>query len=129
MDPDVQDVFALRASVARDDEEGKIPANDDLSELVFAALTAPVDSVAGRQRALCASSRRWSWEAYGNVDTVELSLGEYEAIRTSPVHFLVKPGHDYPEFERVVDENDRYAVVEKFGEAAEVVRKLDPRSA
>jgi hypothetical protein len=63
------------------------------------------------------------------VETVELSLGEYETIRTSPVRFPVKPGHDYPEFERVVDENDRYAVVEKFGEAAEVVRRLDPRNA
>ena len=36
--------------------------------------------------------------------------------------------HDYPEFERVVEEREHYVVVEKFGEAARVVAKLDPRS-
>ena len=62
------------------------------------------------------------------TQTIELSIAEYEAIRSSPERFPVKPGHDYPEFERVVDKNERFAVVEKFGEAARVVRKLDPRS-
>jgi hypothetical protein len=46
----------------------------------------------------------------------------------SPVRFPVKLGHDYPEFERVVEEREHYVVVEKFGEAARVVAKLDPRS-
>jgi hypothetical protein len=62
------------------------------------------------------------------VDTIELSIAEYESIRSSPVRFPVKLGHDYPEFERVVEENERYVVVEKFGEAARIVKKLDPRS-
>jgi hypothetical protein len=61
------------------------------------------------------------------IETLTLSIGEYEAIRTSPTRFPIMPGHDRPEFERVVEENGRYAVVEKFGEAAEIVRKLDPR--
>jgi hypothetical protein len=62
------------------------------------------------------------------VETMELSIAEYEAIRSSPVQFPIKPGHDFPEFERVVEENGRYAVVEKFGEAARIVSQLDPRS-
>jgi hypothetical protein len=62
------------------------------------------------------------------VEMIELSIGEYESIRSSPVHFPIKPGHDYPEFERVVEENENYAVVEKFGEAAMIVKKRDPRS-
>jgi hypothetical protein len=62
------------------------------------------------------------------VDTIELSIAEYESIRSSPVRFPVKLGHDYPEFERVVEEREHYAIVEKFGEAARVVKKLDPRS-
>jgi hypothetical protein len=67
------------------------------------------------------------------VEVLELSIAEYESIRSSPVRFPVKPGHDYPEFERVVEENEHYenehyVVVEKFGEAARVVTKLDPRS-
>ena len=62
------------------------------------------------------------------VETLELSLREYEEIRGSPVHFPVKVGHDYPEFERVVALSDGYAVVEKIGAAAEVAKTLDPRS-
>src|SRR4051794_35549524 len=62
------------------------------------------------------------------VETIEAPIAEYEALRSSPVQFLVKPGHDYPEFERVVEENENYAVVEKFGEAARIVKKIDPRS-
>ena len=62
------------------------------------------------------------------IEQIELSIAEYEAIRSSPVRFPVKPGHDYPEFERVVEEHEGYVVVEKFGEAAEIVRQADPRS-
>ncbi|HEY7003418.1 MAG TPA: hypothetical protein VH281_03995 [Gaiellaceae bacterium] len=62
------------------------------------------------------------------IDTIELSIAEYEAIRSSPVRFPVKRDHDYPEFERVVEEHERYVVVEKFGEAAEIVRQANPRS-
>jgi hypothetical protein len=59
---------------------------------------------------------------------LELSLREYEWIRASPIRFPVKVGHDYPEFERVVAVNDGYAIVETIGAAAEVAKKLDPRS-
>jgi hypothetical protein len=62
------------------------------------------------------------------VETIELSIAEYESIRSSPVRFPIKSGHDYPEFERVVEEREHYAIVEKFGEAARIVKKLDPRS-
>jgi hypothetical protein len=63
------------------------------------------------------------------IETLELSLGEYEAIRSSSVRFPLKPGHDRPEVEHVVEENERYIVVEKVGEAAEIVRELDSRRA
>jgi hypothetical protein len=62
------------------------------------------------------------------TEMIELSIAEYESFRSSPVRFPVKLGHDYPEFERVVEEREHYVVVEKFGEAARVVAKLDPRS-
>jgi hypothetical protein len=47
---------------------------------------------------------------------IELSICEYESIRSSPVRFPVKLGHDYPEFERVVEEREHYAIVEKCGQ-------------
>ena len=56
------------------------------------------------------------------IETLELSLAEYESIRASPIRFPVKVGHDYPQFERVVALSDGYAVVEKIGAAAEVAK-------
>ncbi len=65
----------------------------------------------------------------GCIETISLSIAEYESIRSSPVRFPVKPGHEFPDFERVVETNGHYAIVEKFGEAARVVRERDPRRA
>jgi hypothetical protein len=47
--------------------------------------------------------------------SIELTLGEYEAIRKDPTHFFVLPDHVFPEVENVVDDRGRYVVVEKFG--------------
>jgi hypothetical protein len=58
---------------------------------------------------------------------LDMSLLEYESARSSPVRFPVLPGHDLPDVERVAEENERYAVVEKMGEAAEISAELDPR--
>jgi hypothetical protein len=60
------------------------------------------------------------------VETIELSIAEYEAIRSSPVRFPVKLGHDYLEFERVVEENEHYAVAEDT--ALSVRRRASCRS-
>jgi hypothetical protein len=62
------------------------------------------------------------------VETLQLSIAEYESVRNFPRRFPLKPGHGRPEFERVVEENERFAVGEKFGEAGELAEKLDPRS-
>ncbi|HEX5469973.1 MAG TPA: hypothetical protein VFW80_13100 [Gaiellaceae bacterium] len=62
------------------------------------------------------------------TETLDLSITEYESIRSSPVRFPIKPGHQNPPFERVVQQDERYAVVEKIDEAGEIARELDPRS-
>ena len=59
--------------------------------------------------------------------TLPLTLEEYEAVRRIPTHFFVAPGHDVPQIDRVVEENERYAVVEKFGEGGKAAVRLDPR--
>jgi len=61
------------------------------------------------------------------VELLELSVEEYEEIRSDPRRFMVKPGHELPEFERVV-EQESYYVVQKIGDAGEVAERLDPRS-
>jgi hypothetical protein len=59
---------------------------------------------------------------------VRLTRREYEAVRSDPTHFVIAPGHEVVDVERVVLENDRYAVVEKFaGEAERIAAKTDPR--
>ena len=62
------------------------------------------------------------------MERVTLTLAQYRELRLVPTHFIVKPRHVYPAFERVVEEADAYVVVEKFGPAAVEARKLDERS-
>jgi hypothetical protein len=59
---------------------------------------------------------------------IEVSLDEYENVRSHPTRFLVKRGHDLPEVEDVVQQRRRYAIVEKVDRvAAAIVRRLNPR--
>jgi hypothetical protein len=52
--------------------------------------------------------------------------GEYEAVRAEGARF-VAPGHDSPPIERIVEQTDRYWVVEKVGKAEDEAERLDPR--
>jgi hypothetical protein len=60
-------------------------------------------------------------------ERIELTAAEYEQLRRVPTHFAVLAGHEIPEVERVIEENTRYVVVEKFGESASAAIQLDPR--
>ncbi len=64
----------------------------------------------------------------GCMETIRLTHAEYERVRQSPVTFVVRPGHSLTTVERVVDETDRYWVIEKLAHEQEVVRASDPRS-
>ena len=61
---------------------------------------------------------------------VSLTSEEYSSVRKmGPVYFILKPGHEDADIERVVGgEADRYEIVEKQDVAAEVAVELDPRS-
>jgi hypothetical protein len=60
---------------------------------------------------------------------VDLSLTEYEEVRSSPTRFFVAPGHQGSEGELgMLDDRDRYLLIEKGGRAGEVATELDPRS-
>jgi hypothetical protein len=59
---------------------------------------------------------------------ISLTLAEYEQIRKNPKHFVVVPGHDVVDVERVVEQTDHYAVVEKLpGAPAKIALQRDPR--
>jgi hypothetical protein len=64
----------------------------------------------------------------GCTASLPLDTDEYEAVRLFPTHFIVMPGHELDEVERVVELNERYAVVEKFGAGGPAAVRLDPRA-
>jgi len=49
---------------------------------------------------------------------VQMTAAEYLAARAKSTTFIVAPGHELLEIERVVETTDRYVLVEKQGEAA-----------
>jgi hypothetical protein len=61
------------------------------------------------------------------IESVTLSLDEYETVRASSLDFFVVPGHQAPDVEDVVDINERFARVRKHPEVADRVRESDPR--
>ena len=61
------------------------------------------------------------------TETVEITLPEYVATRARGDRFVVLPGHQHPERERVIDGNDRFLVVEKTDGAGEAACEHDPR--
>jgi hypothetical protein len=60
---------------------------------------------------------------------VDLSLAEYEEVRSSPTRFFVASGHQGSEGDvTMLEDRERYVLVEKGGRAAEIATDLDPRS-
>jgi hypothetical protein len=59
---------------------------------------------------------------------VELTVREYETIRSNPRQFVVIPGHEFPDVETVVEARRGYIIVEKLDQAGEVAEEHDPRS-
>ncbi|MFN2470250.1 MAG: hypothetical protein ABR583_04535 [Gaiellaceae bacterium] len=59
---------------------------------------------------------------------IELSDDEYERVRSNFAWFAVAPGHVVAEVERVVDEGERFWMVEKHPGEREIARHENPRS-
>lgn len=62
-------------------------------------------------------------------EIVLLDVDAYERVRVHPTQFFNVPGHQSSAqgWARVTEEHADYVVVEKIGEAASVVKDLDPR--
>ena len=59
---------------------------------------------------------------------IELTLPEYESVRSDGSHFILRPGHQDIEVELVVEEHPHYIVVQKDGVAGLVAHDADPRA-
>ena len=60
-------------------------------------------------------------------DRVELGKADYERIRSNSRHFVIVPGHEVPDIETVIEENDGWSIIEKPDEVADIVEGTDPR--
>ena len=64
------------------------------------------------------------------TERVDATLGEYEEVRADATTFLLAPGHEATEIERVVADRGRYEIVEKMDRLVRaVVRRRNPRTA
>ena len=64
----------------------------------------------------------------GCTRVIQLSVDDYERLRSDPAHFGVIPGHELPDVEEVVERHETYFVVEKAGEARQRAELADPRT-
>lgn len=62
------------------------------------------------------------------IDRVSLSVDEYERVRSDPVEFFVKPGHETLDVEEVVETHDHYLLVRKHVVERNIARQTDPRA-
>jgi hypothetical protein len=65
----------------------------------------------------------------GNLDCIEeisLTDKEYVKLRSNPATFAVVPGHVLEDVETVIEETDRFQVVEKHPREAAIAEATDP---
>ena len=59
------------------------------------------------------------------IEQLDLTVDAYHELRADPTRFAVKPGHELPDVERVVERYENYFVVEKTeGGAAKLAEDL-----
>jgi hypothetical protein len=60
---------------------------------------------------------------------IDTPLDDYEQAREDGAHFVVAPGHERPELERVLRTAPGYRIVEKLRGVGAMARRLNPRPA
>src|SRR5581483_553184 len=82
------------------------------NEEIFRGVNDQIEEGAERHRVHSALPFHCECSRLTCAETIELMPPEYDAIAANPLHFIVKPGHQIDELERVTFESDRYVVVE-----------------
>jgi hypothetical protein len=57
------------------------------------------------------------------VERLRIPAGSYRAVREHPRRFVLVPGHERPDLERVVERHAAYLVVEKVGAAGDFAER------
>jgi hypothetical protein len=105
---------------AMDERSARLAKN----EAIFRAGNESIDKAAGgrveKAPYLCECGEK------SCLARVELNPAEYQAVRAHPARFFVVPGHeDLTAGEIVVEQHDRFTVVEKQGEERELVERVE----
>ena len=59
------------------------------------------------------------------IEQIELTVDEYRELRSDPIHFAVKPGHEIADVESVIARREGYFVVAKMdGDLARLATDL-----
>jgi recombinational DNA repair protein RecR len=60
---------------------------------------------------------------------IEISVPDYERVRSDPTLFVIVPGHEIQDVEDVMERHDAFHVVSKHrGKPARIAEERDPRS-
>jgi hypothetical protein len=62
------------------------------------------------------------------AEKVQMTIAEYESVRSQDDRFALVPGHETPKLERIAERTERYVIVDKHGDAEALVSD-DPRGA
>jgi hypothetical protein len=93
----------------------------EINERVEHDLEPIVEQTAELIAFVCECGRRSCTQA------IELSIAEYEAVRSDATRFVVVAGHQIDDVEDVVERHDRYLVIQKHPATWETVQRTDPR--
>ena len=103
-------------------DEARVGRNESIfreinerAEEIGTALDGPTDFLCECSRTDC-------------TERMDVPLDVYEQVRARSRHFLVLPGHERLEYERVVDQGSGWLIVTKIGVAGEVAEEEDPRA-
>jgi hypothetical protein len=107
-----------------EDPEDRVARNESVAREVNEA----IEHGRGPADVQAALAFRCECGRFGCNKLIEVTMGEYERVRSHPRQFLVATGHEQPEFETVVDGGESYLVVEKQDEAGREAEARDPRS-
>ena len=63
------------------------------------------------------------------TEEINIGVAEYEALRAQQTRYAIRPGHDGPPTERVVEQHAEYWIIEKReGGPARLARELEDRA-
>jgi hypothetical protein len=99
------------------EREARIARNEVAFRRVNEAIEPAPERAGERHAFVCECGR------LGCTELIGLSREEYDAVRTSFDRFVLVPGHEMEDAERVVARHERFVVVEKEGVAREIVRR------